>query len=55
MELRRELRAWLETHITAEFVEAGRRPVTDETVETLLAWNRELADAGWQGLGLPRG
>ena len=47
MELRRELRAWLDAHITPEVVEAGRRPVADETLETLRAWTRQLADAGW--------
>jgi Acyl-CoA dehydrogenase, N-terminal domain len=47
MELRRELRAWLDAHITPEVVAAGQRPVADETLETLRAWNRQLADAGW--------
>ena len=47
MELRRELRASLDAHITPEVVEAGRRPVADETLETLRAWTRQLADAGW--------
>jgi alkylation response protein AidB-like acyl-CoA dehydrogenase len=47
MGLRHELRAWLAAHVTPEVVEAGRRPVTDETLGTLRAWNRELADAGW--------
>ena len=47
MELRRELRAWLDAHITPEVVEAGRHPVADETLGTLRAWNRQLADAGW--------
>jgi hypothetical protein len=47
MELRRELRSWLDAHITPEVVEAGRHPVADETLETRRAWNRRLADAGW--------
>jgi hypothetical protein len=66
MELRRELRAWLRAHVTPEVVDAGLRPVADESLETLRAWNRQLAIAGGtseinrnivaeQGLGLPRG
>jgi hypothetical protein len=46
MELRRELRAWLRAHVTPEVVDAGLRPVADESLETLRAWNRQLAIAG---------
>ena len=53
MAFRRELRDWLAAHLTPEIVEAGRRPVTAETLELLRAWNRELADAGWAAPAWP--
>ncbi len=53
MELRRQLRAWLRAHLTPEVVDAGRRPVAEETLGTLRAWNRRLADAGWAAPGWP--
>jgi alkylation response protein AidB-like acyl-CoA dehydrogenase len=53
MTFRNELREWLAAHITPEVVEAGRWPVTDETLEVMRAWNRELADAGWAAPAWP--
>jgi alkylation response protein AidB-like acyl-CoA dehydrogenase len=53
MELRRELRAWLGAHVTPDVVDAGRRPVADESLETLRAWNRQLADARWAAPAWP--
>jgi hypothetical protein len=53
MELRRDLRAWLGAHVTPEIVDAGRRPVADESLETLRAWNRQLADARWAAPAWP--
>jgi alkylation response protein AidB-like acyl-CoA dehydrogenase len=47
MELRHELREWLSAYVTPEVVKAGRRPVAEESLDTLRAWNRRLADAGW--------
>jgi alkylation response protein AidB-like acyl-CoA dehydrogenase len=47
MELRHELRDWLDAHVTPEVVKAGRRPVAEESLDTLRTWNRRLADAGW--------
>jgi len=47
VELRHELREWLGAHVTPEVVKAGRRPVAEHSLDTLRAWNRLLADAGW--------
>jgi hypothetical protein len=40
MELRHELRECLGAHVTPEVVKAGRRPVAEESLDTLRAWNR---------------
>lgn len=48
-----ELRAWLGAHVTPEVVDAGRRPVADESLETLRTWNRQLADARWAAPAWP--
>src|SRR3984957_21075596 len=50
---RAELRAWLEDHLTPEVVEAGSRQGEGESLETLRAWNRTLADGGWAAPSWP--
>jgi alkylation response protein AidB-like acyl-CoA dehydrogenase len=50
---RGELRDWLRAHVTPEVMEAGRHPVSTDTLEPLRAWNRQLADAGWAAPAWP--
>ena len=51
---RAELRAWLATSLTPRILAAGRRGPTDpDAFDTIRAWNRELADAGWAAISWP--
>lgn len=50
---RAELRVFLSEHLTHEIVEAGGRPTEAANLETLRAWNRTLADAGWAAPAWP--
>ncbi len=53
-QFRHELRAWLATNLTADVVAAGRsRTVDSSRFETLRAWNRTAADAGWAAVSWP--
>jgi alkylation response protein AidB-like acyl-CoA dehydrogenase len=56
-DLRREVRAWLESNLTGEF--AGARGLggpgrEHEGFELRRAWERRLGEAGWTCLGWPR-
>jgi alkylation response protein AidB-like acyl-CoA dehydrogenase len=54
-QFRKELRAWLTANLTDEVVAAGRRHGRDqESFDTLRAWNRLLADAGWAAVSWPQ-
>jgi alkylation response protein AidB-like acyl-CoA dehydrogenase len=54
-QFRTELRAWLSANLTDELVAARRHPGRDDAVfETLRAWNRTMADAGWAAVSWPR-
>jgi alkylation response protein AidB-like acyl-CoA dehydrogenase len=52
---RREVRAWLQQHLTGEFAALG--PGNDlggpEVLDIRIAWERELAKGGWVGLAWP--
>lgn len=51
---RDELRAWLATNLTDDVVAAGRSKGSDpRSFETLRAWNRTMADAGWAAVSWP--
>jgi len=51
---RDELRAWLAAHLTAEVVAAGRTHASDmRSFETIRAWNRTMAEAGWAAVSWP--
>ncbi|MCV7259981.1 acyl-CoA dehydrogenase family protein [Mycobacterium shimoidei] len=53
-QFRAELRAWLATNLTDDVVAAGRRRDPDDAAfETLRAWNRTMADAGWAAVSWP--
>ena len=52
-ELRRELRASLDMNLTPAVVEAGSRPVGEDNLEILQAWNRRLVDGGWAAPSWP--
>jgi alkylation response protein AidB-like acyl-CoA dehydrogenase len=53
-QFRKELRAWLAANLTDDVVAAGRRRGRDPaSFETLRAWNRMLADAGWAAVSWP--
>ncbi|HEX7135407.1 MAG TPA: acyl-CoA dehydrogenase family protein [Iamia sp.] len=51
--LRRELRAWLDTHHTAEVRAAVEQRGTDEAWAAHRAWNTLLFDAGWAAIAWP--
>lgn len=52
---RKELRAWLSAHLTADVVDSGNRRGSDDAAfETLRAWNATVADAGWAAVSWPR-
>jgi alkylation response protein AidB-like acyl-CoA dehydrogenase len=54
-QFRKELRAWLAANLTDEVVTAGRRRGRDAlTFETLRAWDRTVADAGWAAVSWPQ-
>src|ERR1700743_1129547 len=53
---RAEVRDWLGEHLRGEFAElggAGGPGREHEGFEVRLAWERELGEGGWVGLGLP--
>jgi len=50
---RASLRSWLDDNVTADVVEAGKARVTAENLESLRAWSRRLADAGWAAPSWP--
>ncbi len=53
-QFRDELRAWLATNLTADILAAGRSRNSDSSkFETLRAWNRTTADAGWAAVSWP--
>ncbi|MBV9320191.1 MAG: acyl-CoA dehydrogenase family protein [Mycobacterium sp.] len=53
-QFRDELRAWLATNLTDDIVAAGRSRGSDpRSFETLRAWNRTMADAGWAAVSWP--
>lgn len=53
-QFRTALRAWLAANLTDAVVAAGRRQDLDTaTFETLRAWNRTMADAGWAAVSWP--
>jgi alkylation response protein AidB-like acyl-CoA dehydrogenase len=49
---RKELRVWLDDHVTPEIVRAGRSGI-EANLDTLRTWNRTLADAGWAAPAWP--
>jgi alkylation response protein AidB-like acyl-CoA dehydrogenase len=49
---RKELRAWLDDHVTPEIVRAGRSGI-EANLDALRTWNRTLADAGWAAPAWP--
>jgi alkylation response protein AidB-like acyl-CoA dehydrogenase len=49
---RKELRAWLDDHVTPEIVRAGRSGI-EANIDALRTWNRTLADAGWAAPAWP--
>ncbi|MFE3327782.1 acyl-CoA dehydrogenase family protein [Streptomyces sp. NPDC059176] len=51
-EFRAEARAWLSTHLTGEYADAGGGPGSEhEDAGVRLDWERELGAHGWIGLG----
>ena len=52
---REEVRTWLEENLTEEFraLGPGGGPADDRGWDTRLAWERELGEGGWIGLGWP--
>ena len=52
-DLRRALGDWLDGVLTPEIVALGQLQPTDDTIDGLRAWNRELADAGWAAPAWP--
>ncbi|HZE14283.1 MAG TPA: acyl-CoA dehydrogenase family protein, partial [Mycobacterium sp.] len=53
-QFRDELRAWLTTNLTQDIVAAGRSRGSDpRSFETLRAWTRTMADAGWAAVSWP--
>lgn len=54
-QFRKELRAWLSTHVTESVRAAGpRRGADDAAFETLRGWNATMADAGWAAVSWPQ-
>ncbi len=53
---REEVRSWLKEHLVGEFATiGGSAGATDDSNWDLrLAWERELGEAGWVGLGWPK-
>lgn len=53
-QFRKELRAWLSTHLTDDVIVAGTHRGTDESAfETLRRWNTTMADDGWAAVSWP--
>jgi alkylation response protein AidB-like acyl-CoA dehydrogenase len=53
-QFRKELRAWLAANLTDDISRAGRRSSRDPLAfDTLRAWNRTMADAGWAAVSWP--
>jgi alkylation response protein AidB-like acyl-CoA dehydrogenase len=54
-QFRTELRDWLSANLTTELIAVRRPSGRDDAVfETLRAWNRTMADAGWAAVSWPR-
>jgi alkylation response protein AidB-like acyl-CoA dehydrogenase len=54
-QFRKELRAWLASHLTDEVVTAGQHRGSDpSTFDTLRAWDAAVADAGWGAVSWPQ-
>ncbi|MDZ4268484.1 MAG: acyl-CoA dehydrogenase family protein [Mycobacterium sp.] len=54
-QFRKELRAWLSTHLTQAVIDSNdRRGADDAAFETLRTWNATVADAGWAAVSWPR-
>ena len=52
-DLRRELRVWLDANLTPDVVDAASRPVGEDNLAVLRAWNRRLVDGGWAAPSWP--
>ena len=53
-QFRKELNAWLSTHLTDAVIAASARRGKDEDAfETLRSWNATIADAGWAAVSWP--
>src|SRR5256885_12004154 len=52
---REEVHSWLEEHLVGEYatVGAGSGTTDDSHWDVRQAWERELGEAGWVGLGRP--
>jgi alkylation response protein AidB-like acyl-CoA dehydrogenase len=54
-QFRKELQAWLSTHLTDDVIAAStRRGKDDDAFETLRTWNATIADAGWAAVSWPQ-
>jgi alkylation response protein AidB-like acyl-CoA dehydrogenase len=53
-QFRNEVRSWLAENLTDDVVAAGRSRGNPRTFETLRAWDRKTADAGWAAVSWPR-
>lgn len=54
-QFRKELRAWLSSHLTDDVIDASaHRGSDDAAFETLRAWNATMTDAGWAAVSWPR-
>ncbi|HVM41135.1 MAG TPA: acyl-CoA dehydrogenase family protein [Acidimicrobiia bacterium] len=53
---RDEVRTWLEEHLVGEFTEVGPAagPADDRAWDVRVAWERQLGEGGWIGLGWPK-
>ena len=53
-QFRKELRAWLSTHLTDDVIAAGAHRGTDTSAfERLRRWNATMADAEWAAVSWP--
>jgi alkylation response protein AidB-like acyl-CoA dehydrogenase len=53
-QFRKELCAWLSTHLTDDVIDAGGHRGTDPSAfETLRRWNATMAEAGWAAVSWP--
>src|SRR2546425_11132151 len=52
---REEVRAWLGEHLRGEYAAlGGGGPADERGWDVRLAWEKELGEAGWIGLGWPK-